>query len=132
MSTKTRRQFFEESLFAAAAAATATWVASEASARPGSRPVGPNDKVRVAVIGVNGRGREHIDALSKLSDMTEIATVCDCDTAPGMRAVKMVEQLTHKAPKFEQDLRRVFDDKSIDAVTIATPNHWHSLAAIWA
>src|SRR5262245_22854125 len=132
MSKKTRRQFFEESLFAAAAAATATWVSSEASAHPGWRPAGPNDKIRVAVIGVNGRGREHIDALCKLGEMAEIATVCDCDTVPGMRAVNMVEELTQRAPKFEQDLRRVYEDKSIDAVTIATPNHWHSLAAIWA
>jgi predicted dehydrogenase len=133
MSKKTRRQFLEESLFAAAAAASATCVTSDAWARSEPRrTAGPNDKIRVAVIGVNGRGREHIDTLAKLGDLAEIATVCDCDTAPGMQAVKIVKDRTKKAPKFEQDLRRVFEDKSIDAVTIATPNHWHALAAIWA
>jgi predicted dehydrogenase len=133
MSKRTRRQFLEESLFAAAAAANATVVSSDARAasRP-SRRAGPNETIRVAVIGLNGRGREHIDALAKLNDMVQIATVCDCDTAPGMRAVQIVEERTNRTPKFEQDLRRVFDDKSIDAVTIATPNHWHALAAIWA
>lgn len=133
MPKTTRRRFLEESLFAAAAAATATTISrdSQAACEP-RRAAGPNDVVRVAVIGVNGRGREHIDTLAKLPDLVEIATVCDCDTAPGMRAVKIVEDRTKKAPKFEQDLRRVFEDKSIDAVTIATPNHWHALAAIWA
>src|SRR5437867_1321665 len=128
MSKKTRRQFLEDSLFAAAAAATATCVSSDIWAAGGARrPAGPNDTIRVAVIGVNGRGREHIDALAKLNDMAEIATVCDCDTKPGMRAVKLVEDRTNKTPRFEQDLRKVFDDKSIDAVTIATTNHWHAL-----
>jgi predicted dehydrogenase len=133
MPRATRRQFLEESLFAAAAAATATCVTRDVSAagQP-RRAAGPNDAIRVAVIGVNSRGREHIDSLAKLGDLATIATVCDCDTAPGMRAVKLVEEKTKKAPKFEQDLRRVFDDKTIDAVTIATPNHWHALAAIWA
>lgn len=133
MSRTTRRRFLEDSLFAAAAAATATCVTGEIQAATGPRrAAGPNDVIRVAVIGVNGRGREHIDTLAKLPELVEIATVCDCDTAPGMRAVKIVEDRTNKAPKFEQDLRRVFEDKSIDAVTIATPNHWHALAAIWA
>jgi predicted dehydrogenase len=132
MPQKTRRQFVEELLAAAAAATATTWIDSEASAKPPTHSAGPNDAIRVAVIGVNGRGREHIDALAKLADIASIAAVSDCDTTPGMRAVNKVEELTGRAPKFEQDLRRVFDDKSIDAVTIATPNHWHALAAIWA
>jgi predicted dehydrogenase len=133
MRKQTRRQFLEDSLFAAAAAAAATCVTTNASAAPSPRRLtGPNDLIRVAVIGVGGRGREHIDTLAKLTDTVQIATVCDCDTVAGMRAVKMVEDRTAHTPKFEQDLRRVFDDTAIDAVTIATPNHWHALAAIWA
>src|SRR5262249_10227044 len=61
-----------------------------------------------------------------------IATVCDCDTAFADNSIKIVEKAQGKAPKFEQDLRRVLEDKSIDIVSIATPNHWHALAAIWA
>src|SRR5205085_5345891 len=59
-------------------------------------------------------------------------TICDVDQAVIGRAMKFVEEKQGKAPKYEQDLRRVMEDKSIDVVSIATPNHWHALAAIWA
>jgi predicted dehydrogenase len=61
-----------------------------------------------------------------------ITTICDCDEAVIGRAMKAVEDKMGKAPKFEQDIRKVVEDKNIDVITIATPNHWHALAAIWA
>ena len=63
----------------------------------------------------------------------ELAYICDVDTKVGNSRCEQIEQSLHgHKPKYAQDLRTVLDDKSVDFVTIATPNHWHSLAAIWA
>ena len=62
----------------------------------------------------------------------EITTVCDCDEAVIGKAMKAIEKTQGKAPKYEKDIRKVVDDKAIDIVTIATPNHWHALMAVWA
>jgi predicted dehydrogenase len=92
-----------------------------------------NDKRHVAVIGVHGRGRDHVQELLNPKSHLNcvITTICDADEAVVGPAMRMVEKAQGKAPRFEQDLRKVMDDKSIDIVTIATPNHWHALAAIW-
>src|SRR5207244_6598491 len=58
--------------------------------------------------------------------------VCDADEGVIGLAMKAVESKQKKAPKFEQDIRKLLEDKSIDIVSIATPNHWHALASIWA
>ena len=58
--------------------------------------------------------------------------ICDVDDSTFGKAKQFVESKTGKAPVFQQDLRKVLEDKSIDIITVATPNHWHSLAAIWA
>jgi predicted dehydrogenase len=90
-----------------------------------------NDKVRVAVIGNNGRGKDHVQGIMKQPD-AEVVCLCDVDLNVLNKRGEEFEKKYGKKPKLEQDLRKVFDDKEIDAVTIATPNHWHSLAAIWA
>jgi predicted dehydrogenase len=92
---------------------------------------GPNDVLRVAVIGVRGRGREHISGFAALPD-ARITTICDVDRNVIGKAMKQVAGRNGGEPAYQQDLRRVFDDPNIDAVSIATPNHWHALAAIWA
>ena len=61
-----------------------------------------------------------------------IATLCDVDTTHVASGMKAIAKVNGQEPKFVQDIRRVLDDKSIDIVSIATPNHWHALAAIWA
>jgi predicted dehydrogenase len=89
------------------------------------------DPLRVAVLGVNGRGRVHVANFAGRHGCI-IDTLCDVDEdiiAPAMRAA---EEAQGKLPRFQRDLRRVLDDRTIDIVTIATPNHWHALAAIWA
>ena len=90
-----------------------------------------NDAVNVAVIGVRGRGVHHIDGYSRVPNVN-IAMVCDIDERLLPKAVSQVEKATGKRPKAETDLRRVLENKDIDAISIATPNHWHSLAGIWA
>jgi predicted dehydrogenase len=90
-----------------------------------------NDKIRIAVLGVNGRGKDHIQGLQRQAD-AEVVMLCDPDQEIlAQRADEFASRYNRKV-QTEQDLRRVFDNKEIDAVTIATPNHWHSLAAIWA
>lgn len=90
-----------------------------------------NDKLRIAVIGTNGRGKDHIQGIMQQPD-AEVVTLCDVDLKVGNARAEAFEKKYGKKPQVVQDMRRVFDDKNIDAVTIATPNHWHSLAAIWA
>ncbi|QDV26985.1 Gfo/Idh/MocA family protein [Aureliella helgolandensis] len=91
----------------------------------------PNSQMSVAIVGVGGRGGSHISAMLE-ADGVNITHICDIDAGAGDRRGKLIEEKQGKRPIFETDLRRVLDDKSIDMVTIATPNHWHALAGIWA
>ena len=129
-----RRKFFADTAKLAAAMAAIPGVNAVAAADDGeanTKPGGANDTVRVAVCGVNGRGREHIAGWSQLKDV-RIAAICDVDLRAAGRGAKLVEQKAKTTPKVVQDIRRLLDDKTIDAISIATPNHWHALAAIWA
>jgi predicted dehydrogenase len=90
-----------------------------------------NEQLKVAVLGVHGRGRDHLGGFAGKHGCI-VATICDVDDTQAADAIKFTEDMQKIAPKYEQDLRRVLDDKTIDIVSIATPNHWHSLAAIWA
>src|SRR5436190_7374356 len=92
---------------------------------------GANDRIRVAVLGVNGRGKDHISGIQKQSD-AEVVMLCDPDMQVAEKAASEFAKKYGRTPKIEQDLRRVFDNKEIDAVTIATPNHWPSVATISA
>ena len=92
---------------------------------------GANDRVRVAVIGINGRGKDHISGFSKLENV-EVAALCDVDNVVLQERAADFEKKNNKKVKTFQDLRKVYEYKDIDDVSIATPNHWHALAAIWA
>ncbi len=91
----------------------------------------PGDTVRVAVIGVGSRGTQLLQAFSKVSGV-EVGAVVDPDGNRAEKAATWVLQNTGKRARVESDMRRVFDDKTIDAVLIATTNHWHALTALWA
>jgi predicted dehydrogenase len=114
-----RRQFIAHSSVAAAGAA----LAPRAFA---SR----NEVLRVAVTGVRGRGLDHVKGLLALKDV-EVAAICDVNSNIIDKAMKAVEQKQGKKPAYHQDFRKLVEDKSIDAVTIATSNHTHALLAIW-
>jgi predicted dehydrogenase len=114
---KSRRTF----LFSSTAAAIATsGLKAEA-----------NDRIRIAVLGVNGRGKDHIHGIQAQED-AEVVMLCDPDMQVAEKTAAAFSAKYGRRPKIEQDLRHVFDNKEIDAVTIATPNHWHTLAALWA
>ena len=90
-----------------------------------------NGTIRAAVLGVHGRGKTHIQQLERLEGV-QLAVLCDPDeNVLGSRAAEVEKKYGHKV-ETETDMRRIFDRDDIDVVTIATPNHWHSLAAIWA
>src|SRR5690349_15577737 len=95
------------------------------------RAFGANDRVNVAVVGVGGRGSDHVREYLKLPG-ARVAALCDVDTAATERNSVVVEKATGEKPKVYQDLRKLYEDKDIDAVSIATPNHWHALATVWA
>lgn len=128
----TRRQFLSDAALAAATLAVLGPSARPACANPliPQRKAGPNDRIRAAVIGVNGQGRSHIKQFAAQPDC-EVAVICDVDRRLEGSVTKLAESVGQK-PRFVTDLRRVFDDATIDVVSIATPNHWHTLAAIWA
>jgi len=90
-----------------------------------------NDKVGIGVIGLGGRGRDHLKYYSKLPDARVVA-ICDVNQAQTERAVQIAGKLQGSQPQVHQDLRKLLEDKDVDAVSIATPNHWHALATIWA
>ncbi|MBZ5601957.1 MAG: Gfo/Idh/MocA family oxidoreductase [Acidobacteriia bacterium] len=93
--------------------------------------LGANERVRVAVIGLRGRGHDHLKTFAKMPDV-EVAAVCDIDENVTAMRLGDMEKLGMPRPKTYVDIRKALEDKSIDAVTIAAPNHWHSLMGIWA
>src|ERR1044071_716247 len=91
----------------------------------------PNDTIRVATIGLRGRGKDHIKEITAQKNV-ELVAVCDIDQKVLEAGAKDVENRTQKAPKTYTDYRKLLEDKSIDAISIATPNHWHTLMTIQA
>jgi predicted dehydrogenase len=106
---------------------------AEAAPHVGNRILGANDRVVTASIGIRGQGNGLKRGFARVPNL-EIKTLCDIDANLADERIndpQLKEVATFK-PAFVQDLRRVLDDKDIDAVVIATPNHWHALATIWA
>jgi predicted dehydrogenase len=92
--------------------------------------LGANDRVRVAVCGVRGRGNDHIRGFSRVPG-TELAALCDIDENVSQQRVGEILKMGLPKPKSYVDVRKLLEDKEIDAISIAAPNHWHSLMAIW-
>ena len=116
-----RRDFLRQS---SAAVAAASLVGP-------ARWAGANDRIRVAVLGLGNRGRGHIREAASVENV-EVATICDPDQTRMERSASDCEKAGQRRPKCEADLRRVLEDKTIDVISVATPNHWHALATIWA
>jgi predicted dehydrogenase len=131
MTVLSRREFLKGSALLAASAASAgltEWTDAPVLAQP---PGGANERINIAVIGVHGRGMNHVQGLANRHNC-HVTHICDVDTAVVRNAVNTVRDRQGAEPTVVTDMRRIFDNRDIHAVTIATPNHWHSLAAIWA
>lgn len=91
-----------------------------------------NEKVVLALIGAGGRGTQVILSMQKCTPGVEVKYVCDVDKERGGRAIDELEKQQKVKPQRVEDMRSVFDDKDVDAVVVATPEHWHALATVWA
>ena len=121
-----RRDFLKRTV---APSALATFVLSGTKAS--GRVLGANDRVRIAVAGINGRGKTHLTGFGPMKDV-EIAYLVDPDSRLFASRSKIVKEKAGNTPVCVQDVRRTLDDASLDAIAIVTPNHWHTLMAIWA
>ena len=117
-----RRAFLKTGVLAAAGIATA------ASAK---KVLGANDRIRIAVVGVRGRGWDHVKGYKPIPGV-EIAYFCDIDENVLRQRLADAEKMDLPKPQTYVDIRKLLEDKNVDAVSIATPNHWHSLIGIWA
>ena len=144
MADLTRRSFLEHTLMTAAAGLAAARVAhgaatSQASGDESTSPkpeptenVPKADRTRIAVIGLHGRGTDgHIAGFINDTRL-EIVALCDVDTSQFKKAQQKLAEKGRPVARTYQDLRQLLDDKDVQAVSIATPNHWHTLAGIWA
>jgi len=126
MSRPTRRTFLKRAAGAGVAATVAI-----AGTKASGRVLGANNRVRVAVAGINGRGRSHMTGFGRMKDV-EVAYLIDPDSRLFDSRSKIVAEVAGNTPACVQDVRRALDDKNLDAVSIVTPNHWHTLMAVWA
>jgi predicted dehydrogenase len=136
MNTVTRRDFLRGTASLAALASAGALAPAGPVQVPRNAPRGPNERINIACIGVRGQGFGHVQGYSGQSGRLNcmVTHICDVDHAESIvgRAVQAAQKAQGVEPRVVRDLRRVMDDPTVHAVSIATPNHWHALAAIWA
>jgi predicted dehydrogenase len=125
-----RRNFIKQSILGTAGAAIG---GMGFSAKSYASIIGANARINIAVIGIRGQGSAHINNWCDIKDQANVRlkTLCDTDEQFFAERSKTVFDKTDVKPLTEWDMRKVFDDKEIDAVSMAIPNHWHALATIW-
>src|SRR5262245_38675068 len=116
-----RRSFLRSS--AAAGVAAATLLTSSARAAP-------SERVNLCLVGARGRGRSLAANFARLKD-AQITHLCDVNSNVFGPVAKAVSDIQKSEPKLVKDLRDVLDDKTVDGLIVATPDHWHALATIW-
>lgn len=119
-----RRRFLQSTL---ATAATVTIAGTKSS----GRVLGANEDIRVGVAGINGRGGSHISAFTGMKGV-RVTHLIDVDSRLFASRAKGVEQRSGQRPQTVQDVRRALEDRNLDVLSIATPNHWHALMTMWA
>ena len=127
MKTFTRRGFIKSSMTTGAMLASPVLFSNTKSYLA---IAGANDTIRIAVSGLNSKGAHHVEMFREIPGV-RVAALCDVDEEILQREVKKFSDRNESVESYI-DFRRVLDNKNIDAVSIATPNHWHSLQAIWA
>jgi len=120
----TRREFLDALAIGTAGLAVGT------TAKSYSRIVGSNDRLNFAVIGLNSRGYAHLDSLKANKAAARISYVCDVDSNVLKKFADSTKHEMGEAPVAERDFRRILEQKEVDAITIATPDHWHAPMAI--
>ncbi|SFT48400.1 Predicted dehydrogenase [Algoriphagus locisalis] len=126
-----RREFIKKSLLGTAGIAMA---GMSMSAKSYASIIGANERINIAVVGIRGQGSNHINQWCALKDNRNVRlkTLCDADEQYFSEKSKVVIDKTGVTPTTEWDVRKVLEDKELDALSMAIPNHWHALATIWA
>jgi predicted dehydrogenase len=122
----TRREFLD------ALALTAAGLALPTTARSYARILGSNDRLNFAIIGLNGRGYAHLSSLKANKNAARVSHVCDVDSNILSKFADATQREMGEAATAEKDFRKILDSKDVDAITIATPDHWHAPMAIAA
>ena len=125
MLSSNRRDFMKKSAMTVGAVVTAPIVKS------GFAQNKPSNQVNVAVVGFGGRGQAHYKEFARQKDVKVVA-LCDVDERLFRRGVRAVEKVAGYRPRTYYDIRKLLEDKDVDAISIATPDHWHGLMTIWA
>jgi len=126
MNNINRRRFFKQTARTAVAAAAGAGIFNVA--RLGRTA---SDEIRVGVTGIHGRGGDHIRGFAGVPGV-RVAALCDVDTTLHAGGIELVKSLQGHTPKAYDDIRKMLKDEEIDAISVATCNHWHALATIWA
>lgn len=126
MSRLTRRTFLQGSL------ALAGGTFAIGGTKSSGAILGANERVRIGVAGLNGRGESHVGEFLKLNNEVEITYLIDPDKRTWGKRLKQIDEKGGTTPKCVQDVREALEDTNLDAISIATPNHWHALMTIWA
>ncbi len=122
-----RRQFLKNA--ALGAAAFSILPAKQVAGLKVARRIGPNDRIGLGVIGTGGMGRRHIEAFAE-NEQCDLVALCDAAVGRFMPVAEWVEENTGKRPELEQDFRRLLERDDIDAIVVATPDHWHPLMTV--
>ncbi len=127
MSNLSRRSFLKR----AAATAGAGAVFTIAGTRSSGSILGANDTVRIGIAGINGRGQSHMSEFARMPGV-KVTYLIDPDASLHENRAKKIQEMGGNMPTCVQDIRKALEDKNLDAISIATCNHWHSLITIWA
>ncbi|MDR1865936.1 MAG: Gfo/Idh/MocA family oxidoreductase [Bacteroidales bacterium] len=127
----TNRRDFIKRAGTGIAAITVGGVLPGFSAAAYSRIAGANDRINVMMVGVNSRGNALAQNFARQTDC-EVTAICDVDKHAAEKCIASLKNVQSRTPKVEKDLRKALEDKQVDAVVIATPDHWHTPAALLA
>jgi predicted dehydrogenase len=127
MTPTTRRRFLKRTAAATAACSTFTIGGTKSS----GRVLGANDVIRVGIAGIHGQGNAHIDQYLGIKNV-QVTHLIDPDRSLFESRSQKVREKGGNMPKCFQDIRQALEDKELDVISIAAPNHWHSLLTIWA
>ena len=133
MSRQTRRSFLKQTVLAGVAVTAQTAVNASftiAGTKSSGRVLGANDTIRVGVAGIHGRGESHLSEFARMKGV-QVIYLIDPDSSLFTGRIRRVKELGQNTPTCVQDIRKALEDKQLDAISIASPNHWHSLLAIW-
>jgi len=126
----TRREFLDTVAIGTAGLAVGAITTNSLSAKSYGQVMGSNDRLNFAVIGLNGRAYAHLSALKANKDTARITHVCDVDSNILAKFAQSTQQELGYTPATEKDFRKILELKDVDAITIATPDHWHTPMAI--